>query len=401
MKSKFKPLNLIIILFLITITILLLIKSLTYNTKPEYINVTDFGALGNDSLDDTPAIVNAISSFNKKDKYLYFPAGTYFIKNLNLPSNIHILGESNSTILKASSDCVTWDRVISISNNNITIENIILDGNIENIEGNTEEGVFLLKVDNAKNITILNSKFQNSKYCSIVFNGCDNINVDNCQFINTDVGTLFMDSPSKNVTISNNYFNGGTSEGISLYGRMNGYLSNFKIYNNTIKNKSMHGIQVRQSKNIKIYNNSIYNCGTGITIERYEDFICDNIIIKNNVIDSCTLEGINIKDNNISLYSNKILNTGEIAVLIINADNINFKDNYIENYNISLNTKGEAIHAENLSNSNFINNSFILNLKSDLVESHIFIYGDCHKNIFLKNYFSPESLDPIHDYSNK
>ena len=268
------------------------------------------------------------------------------------------------------------------------------------MDGNTEEGVFLLKIDNCKNIKVVNSKFQNNKYCSIVSRGVENILIDSCKFINTDVGIGFMDGSAKKGTISNNFFDGGTSEAIALYGRFDGYNEDFDIYNNSINNKNMHGIHIRQSKNINCYNNNIYNCGTGITIEKYNDYECKNISIKNNTINTTKLEGINVKSNNVSIESNEIIKSGEHGILMLNVDNVTIQDNKIEDYNALNEIEGQGIHAENITNCSLENNNFILNnISNTLSESHIFISGLSKNNKINNNNFSPDSLDPIHDFS--
>jgi hypothetical protein len=69
-------------------------------------NVVDFGAVGNDSTDDTAAIQAAIDSGAKS---IYFPVGTYKITGtLNvLTENVRLYGEWNSSVIKQYTNNVT------------------------------------------------------------------------------------------------------------------------------------------------------------------------------------------------------------------------------------------------------------------------------------------------------
>jgi hypothetical protein len=61
------------------------------------INVTNFGATGNGSTDDGPAILKAIAQLQPGDT-LYFPTGNYLIGNeqINIPQDVRVLGDGPS-----------------------------------------------------------------------------------------------------------------------------------------------------------------------------------------------------------------------------------------------------------------------------------------------------------------
>lgn len=71
---------------------------------PEYTNiidVTSFGAIANDTIDDHLAIVSAINSLNGNSGVIYFPPGNYLMNAMiNLPDSIVLRGAgSDSTLL--------------------------------------------------------------------------------------------------------------------------------------------------------------------------------------------------------------------------------------------------------------------------------------------------------------
>lgn len=68
-----------------------------------YVNVKDFGALGNGAHDDSDAIQNALNYCATTSAYrtLFFPSGTYMIsKTITIPTQIKVIGVGNLSILK-------------------------------------------------------------------------------------------------------------------------------------------------------------------------------------------------------------------------------------------------------------------------------------------------------------
>lgn len=117
-----------------------------YGTPESWVNVKDFGAVGNGIHDDTEAIQNAINSLNSG--IIYFPKGTYIISSsikVNKPF-INLLGSGRgSTTIKKIVDSFegtqNLNMIININNNDtkidfITISNMTLVGNVPAEEGN-------------------------------------------------------------------------------------------------------------------------------------------------------------------------------------------------------------------------------------------------------------------------
>jgi hypothetical protein len=72
---------------------------------PGSLNVTQFGATGNGSTDDTAAIKKAIAALPATGGTIYFPCGTYAVSS-KLTINI-----SSTTVTGPSSDCVTLKAI--------------------------------------------------------------------------------------------------------------------------------------------------------------------------------------------------------------------------------------------------------------------------------------------------
>lgn len=95
----------------------------------EYISVTDFGAKGDGTTDDTLAVSDAAAYAASLGKALFFPAGTYLCTTLTLYTNYKWVGESSKTAcIKLKNG--TNNKLITSSNaDDIWLESLKLDGN--------------------------------------------------------------------------------------------------------------------------------------------------------------------------------------------------------------------------------------------------------------------------------
>lgn len=90
-----------------------------------FINVTDYGAKGDGTSDDTNAINSAITAA-AAGKIIYFPAGTYLVSDeLTITSDyLSFLGDLGATLLRGGDDAI-----MRISGDRCNIENLRFDGN--------------------------------------------------------------------------------------------------------------------------------------------------------------------------------------------------------------------------------------------------------------------------------
>ena len=182
------------------------------------------------------------------------------------------------------------------------------------------------------------------------------------EFYDSDVAVLFMASASNNVKVYNNYIEGGTSEGISVYDVYNEeYHYNFKIYNNTIIGKDNgQSICLKHCKDVSVLNNNIQNAGTGIGILKEHDATnySENITISNNTITDTTFSAIEISvGKNIVVSNNLIQEVNQYGVLLMDSENISISGNYFKNCKIVMDDYKYVIRIGNTNKLNITGNS--------------------------------------------
>lgn len=112
----------------------------TVNAKlQESVSVKDFGATGDGVTDDTAAINAAITAANS----VFFPPGVYIFSSTITAPNDRYLYSLGSAVLKVGNNISTTFPLCVITSQNVTIENLIFDGNQSVRQtGNAVAGIF-------------------------------------------------------------------------------------------------------------------------------------------------------------------------------------------------------------------------------------------------------------------
>ena len=88
----------------------------------EYISAADYGIAADSQADQSAAITNAIYDATSSGKFLYFPEGKYYIKNVKIynANNVRICGAGEKTVLMTADDAVgdKWDIGLGLYNCN-------------------------------------------------------------------------------------------------------------------------------------------------------------------------------------------------------------------------------------------------------------------------------------------
>jgi parallel beta-helix repeat protein len=91
----------------------------------EIVSVTDFGATGDGTTDDSSAISAAATAAS--GKRLYFPTGTYIGTNISLPGDVEVYGKATLKLKQQAS--LTLDPFFRLTAANVSFEGLTFDGN--------------------------------------------------------------------------------------------------------------------------------------------------------------------------------------------------------------------------------------------------------------------------------
>ena len=103
-------------------------------TDASYINVKQFGAVGDGVADDTTAISSAIDEFNT----VYFPNGTYLFSGITINKHnvtLYGTGESRSVLLMTNAAAAAVTIASTATTSGTNIRNLRIEGNASNLGG--------------------------------------------------------------------------------------------------------------------------------------------------------------------------------------------------------------------------------------------------------------------------
>lgn len=244
--------------------------------KDNQINVETFNANGNDDIDDTESIQNAINSLIPAGGTVYFPKGIYVVdavQSIALRGNTTLVFEEG-TILRVKPNNKTNYEVFEIHN----VENVSIEGNLKIIGerkehiGDAGEWGFGLSIRGSKNVYV------------------ENVEIEDMWGDAIYIGSTDKQNYSENIVIANPILNNNRRQGISVISAINLTILN-PIITNTQGTAPAAGIdlepnhETEKMKDISILNmKSINNKGEGVIVslkklENSNDHV--NIMINN------------------------------------------------------------------------------------------------------------------------
>jgi len=214
---------------------------------------------------DFEKLKNAICDVPPEGALIIVPPKVYEGSNLDIPSNVQIIGTQGATF-KLSSNATDPFLIIK-GKSNIIIKNIIFNGNREGVSYSTS---FLIFIDHgSSNILIFNNTFRNFKNIAIASN-----------YSKTSKATSF-------IKIYNNFFYDGENAPILLRGYYENetfFLRSIDIRQNVLHNVLVNGkIGVAFASKVNISSNLILfseaSLSGNIVIRG-----CENVLIYNNTV---------------------------------------------------------------------------------------------------------------------
>lgn len=326
-----------------------------------FVNVKDYGAVGDGVTIDNTFINNAIDEISTNGGgILYIPPGTYLIGSpIVLKDNVKILGDN--AIIKAKDNYSNTYVIQAFGGNNIEIDGLIIDGNkdntnnlvknffkarkliIRNCEFKNFNEYNPIQVHDSFDVYILDNIVHDSQNCDcIAVSGSDRVKIDGNHVYNFDDTGIVSAAGSTNVTITNNIIQRGTNTGkanaqcIAITDGHDIVVSKNLINNN---GKNQAGIRVYRDPNtqkrpseVVISDNIINNTTNGIAFGSTKEIVISSNIINNVVgwaIRSGDVENGIITDNLFNEFENGIIIEGSAVYKNIQYFNNLFKSSTI------------------------------------------------------------------------
>ena len=292
-----------------------------------FINVKEYGAVGDGIANDTVAIRNAFAAAENERSTVWFPDGTYLISSrIRVYSNTRVLFDNDATLKLSRVTSNSFGPALcfgeygndSFANSyegthDVLIENMKFDGGFDALicTRSDTHGGGTVAIGACARITLRNCVFNNcynDHYLDIA--GSTEVLVEGCKFyaggyVGTDysyeaVNTDFMTSGgfphygnhdnkgSKNITITNCYFEGFTGTAFAIGNHSltdaSGFLERLVIKNNQFKDMDGCIKILKASASLfdgNIFANVAQNTGGVANVIRLQD--CRVITITNNI----------------------------------------------------------------------------------------------------------------------
>ena len=257
--------------------------------------VADFGAKGDDTTDDGPAVRDALAAaIAVPNGVVYFPPGTYLMGSLAVSTDAIDLGSSNNLTLEGAGmglstikmGVASWRSVIRGDQSDfIRIANLTIDGNKASFAGSPGIGLRFLS-SAANNLTthrveILNTDDRAMSITAKV------VEVDRCDIHDCDGGIGFNTATDRHVWLTNNYIRDIGTEWTLIQDGV--FFGGQYLYaaGNTITRCTDTGINIGGSTDptgwARVIGNLIFQIGnSGVNTGGG-----DNQIIKDNIIYAC------------------------------------------------------------------------------------------------------------------
>ena len=285
----------------------------------EWINVKDYGAVGDGVTNDSTAVAAAIAALTDYS-VLYFPPGVYIASGtgqINNLSHVTVMGAGMGVSVwkaPAGGDIMIWANGTGC--NYWNVQDITLDGN--NTTRNGNHGLYLecsycaldhVEVINAGEFAVIIEDPDNAQ------NEFRDVNITNCRIVDS-YGDGIHVVEGKNVVIANNIIDGSDDDCIAIFDTTDCVISN-----NVCRARSDLATAT----------------GRGIAVL----YGCARVMVTGNVISKSKQSGLLVaaedsgrRPSNIQLFANLI--TGEVGtssgygIRITDAENISCNENAID-----------------------------------------------------------------------
>lgn len=221
------------------------------------VSITDFGAIGDGTTDNSVAIRAAIDHAKSIEGDVYVPEGTFLHKGLLTLDGLILFGEGRGSVLKAiGGEGQPPEQAVVLTGDGAAIRNVVLDAS-GNLKGTLDVSAKLLVKDavnfEVSGISILNSFSDGIR----VVNSSGGVIQGNALRFAT-VDTIKVTGGSHDILIQNNRIDRSGEDGISIDGTAANPTRNIRIIANALfDNQSGRNIAVFAGEHIEIANNAV------------------------------------------------------------------------------------------------------------------------------------------------
>ena len=250
-----------------------------------YININSLGMFSGENI--TNNLNNFLKNINN-EVVLYIPSGVYYIDNVvNLPKNVKIYGEKEHSIIKAISQ-----NFRIYLNDNVTISNLTLDGNKDELEKTPTKLIdCIVNGEQIKNVVIENCNIGNMNtdtFCfGITIANTKNVIIKNCNFD-------YFNAKSNGIIGDNN----GTSRSILISNNVDNCLIESCSFSGMLYTEDSDYIHINMGNDTVNLNKYPYN--------HEGRFNSSNVIIRNNIFNSCMKSAIKVQCSGVLISDNTI-----------------------------------------------------------------------------------------------
>lgn len=243
------------------------------------VSVTDFGATGNDTTDDTAAFQSAIAAVPEYG-VVTIPAGTYVLGQIKITKPMELAGAGTTSVLKlkngANQTLVAVDKT-----RKVVIRDLAIDGNLANQTAGYPHGI---QFSGSTDSTVTRVDIRNCEKSAVsVYDGSDRVSVTDSRFDNNENDVEIHSSAYS--YCANNYATNTQYESWVSYEQAGGP---GKAHHNTIINNTSIGayaaINIERSHDDLVKGNRIENAQWGIMVQGRDSTYSHNETVVDNVL---------------------------------------------------------------------------------------------------------------------
>lgn len=367
------------------------------------INVLKFG-VKNDGTDMSETLQNLIDKFGGTT--YFFPNGTYLLKDIELPDNVKIEGDTQTKFVINSNTEIA--SVFKVENKeNVEFKNFYIQ-NAEDPDSNGLHGGLITSlklcifIKNSKNIKLSNVEF-NKFYYGLELDSCNHVIIDNCKFSKSGYAMIWICNDSHFITIKKCQFDTAYSNlennntymiAITSHDRETNllYPTDITISQCHFKNNEYwEAVDSHGASNIIVENCNFENIMDSIILFNDERFLLrrlniKNIVIKNNKIKSNLLNARAI----IVSGSQNVVDGNRIGLV---AKDVIIKENEIETSNIQSNDYN-SVYLHYIKNITFNDN--IIKTTKNALKMVMNLFGEVNNNYIESVNSTPLNVGETH-----